>query len=320
MSVNVSMNCSLARELSRESAPERISHSTFMAAPRPRILFAACASGEPTDALLRAAELTTALDADLHVLRVASGTGHARTKNGKNHLVRATISAERAVTTARRTRAWCDAVLSEKLPSRRVEVRVGDFVEQVVLRANALHAALVVLPPDEGQSGRRVTSVVMEANVPVLVARPHTESETIVAATDLEDSRLPVLHRAAELARRLETDVVLMHNIPPRTEIAAWSSFFTANDGSLFKRLHRMRRAAGELDVESEAVVEQMPSAADAILETARERDADIVVVGTRAKTPFESSRVGSVPGRIVERARRSVLVTPLRATRSVSH
>ncbi|WP_240807846.1 universal stress protein [Polyangium spumosum] len=284
-------------------------------ASRGRILFAACASGAPTQALRRAVALATALDADLFLLRVTPHASPEARRRFSNELFGAVVLVDRTLTTLRQTRAWCDAVLPEPLPSGHIQVRSGDFIEEVVSEARALGAALIVLPPDEGHSGSRVTAISTRANVPVLVARPSTGVETILAATDLQDHELPVLRRAASFARRLGTEVVLVHNVPPTPVVPAWKSFFAHDRSALFSRLARLRKAATSVDVDStDAVVKRDASAVDAILAAAREKDVDIVVVGTRARRPGISTHVSSVASRIVERARRSVLVTPVRA------
>ncbi|MBK8259309.1 MAG: universal stress protein [Polyangiaceae bacterium] len=48
------------------------------------------------------------------------------------------------------------------------------------------------------------------------------------------------------------------------------------------------------------------------VLGEAREHNADLVVVGTRKRTWFDRLVAGSVAEQIVNRAKRSVLVTPL--------
>ena len=50
----------------------------------------------------------------------------------------------------------------------------------------------------------------------------------------------------------------------------------------------------------------------EAILQEARVQDADLVVVGTRSKSWLARVLTGSVAARVVNRANRSVLVTPL--------
>jgi nucleotide-binding universal stress UspA family protein len=67
-------------------------------------------------------------------------------------------------------------------------------------------------------------------------------------------------------------------------------------------------QAAG---VEVEAViVEDAP--AKALVELAAERDARVIVVGTRGESPFRGALIGSTPHKLVNLADRPVLVVPL--------
>jgi nucleotide-binding universal stress UspA family protein len=63
-------------------------------------------------------------------------------------------------------------------------------------------------------------------------------------------------------------------------------------------------------DVELEAViVERAP--AEGLAELARERDARVIVVGTRGEGPFRAALIGSTPHKLLQLADRPVLVVP---------
>ena len=178
-------------------------------------------------------------------------------------------------------------------------------------------------PPLDGRFGGLVVALANLANVPVLIARAPSADETIVAATDLQAANYPVLRQAAQLAEQIDASLVALHNVPPppmsaRTVTRA-ATFDSAVESQTEDRRRRLERATSELQLFAEAVVSHEANSADAILREARARDADVVVVGARRPSWFERLRRGSVPSRVVDRARRSVLVTPIGDHRSNS-
>lgn len=67
-------------------------------------------------------------------------------------------------------------------------------------------------------------------------------------------------------------------------------------------------QAAG---VEVEAVIVE-DSPAKALVDLATERDARVIVVGTRGESPFRGALIGSTPHKLVNLSDRPVLVVPL--------
>lgn len=80
------------------------------------------------------------------------------------------------------------------------------------------------------------------------------------------------------------------------------------------QRRASLLEAAGALSVESEAVLRSELDPAQAVLDEARTRDADLIVVGTRGRSWLERLLTSSVSEQIINRARRSVLVAPVPA------
>jgi nucleotide-binding universal stress UspA family protein len=285
----------------------------------PRVLLAAYGVGRPTPALLRAASVARSLGAELHVLRLIPVGGRWGASLGRGGTFDAMARAQGAIRLYRETRAWCADALPHPIEDECLHVRVGELVEGTLSVATDLDADLVVLPPAEGRSGIRVTSIVEKADIPVLVARAHTAHDTVVAASDLDDPRFTVLRSAATLGRHLASHLVAVHNVPPvvvpaTVRIPESGVYLAAEPADLGAREARLRCAACELDPEAEAVVCQEPSTAEAILAAARERDADLVVVGTRPHSWFDRVVTGTVAVRVVDRAVQSVLVMPIHA------
>lgn len=295
---------------------------SLRAAPRARataarsaVLFALFEDGCPTVSLLRAASLARLLDADLHVMRVLPELTRVSTLFPQNNLVDAVRTVERALHANRTTRAWLRSCLGESNLAR-FTITHGGFVKQVVERAADLDAVLIVVPPREAQMGNTITSLACTSGVPVLVAREATKDETIVAATDLESDGYPVLRCAALLGQRLDAPVIAVHNVNPMSVVVGvdmtWPLTVLQGDPVRQARSARLLQAADKLPVDARAVVRNEVNPADAILAEAREHDADMVVVGTRKHGWLERLFGGSVAAQVVNRAKRSVLVTPL--------
>lgn len=286
-------------------------------AQRPVVLFALFEDGRPTASLLRAVALARVLDADLHVLRVLPELTRVNTLFPQNNVMDAVRTVERTLQTNRATRAWLRSCLHEEESDvEHFAVAHGGFVEKVAEHAAELDALLIVVPPREGRMGRTITSLASTSGVPVLVARAATKDETIVAATDLESEGYPVLRRAAQLGQQLDAPVIAVHNVNPMSVVVgidmAWPVTVLPGDPTREARRARLMRATDKLPADARAVVRNEVNPVDAILAEARQHDADLVVVGTRKRGWFDRLVGGSVAAQVVNRAKRSVLVTPL--------
>jgi nucleotide-binding universal stress UspA family protein len=71
--------------------------------------------------------------------------------------------------------------------------------------------------------------------------------------------------------------------------------------------IHQAQAAGVEVDA---VIVEDAP--AKALVEVAAERDARVIVVGTRGESPFRGALIGSTPHKLVNLSDRPVLVVPL--------
>lgn len=76
------------------------------------------------------------------------------------------------------------------------------------------------------------------------------------------------------------------------------------------QRLTEAEELASADDAEVEAVIVERPPA-EALATLAEERDARVIVVGTRGESPIRGALLGSTPHKLLHLARRPVLVVP---------
>ena len=203
----------------------------------------------------------------------------------------------------------------------RMQIRCGMFVDEVVAGARSLDARVIVLEPRKKRCGSEVAKIVRRSRVPVLVARDSAPDEVIVAATDLSDPNMPVMQRAARLSVRLSEPVVVVHNLSPFSSMsggqAHWS--LAPRDDERSRRWTRLRQASRQLGLDtSVTLVCDEANPTEAIVQTARTRNADLVVVGTHRRSWLGRLFHRSVAVQVVNRAQRSVLVTPFVAPSTV--
>jgi nucleotide-binding universal stress UspA family protein len=190
-----------------------------------------------------------------------------------------------------------------------VVVRRGSFVEQVAFHLRLTDISLIVIGEEWGGIGKLATSLARRAKRSVMVARPGMFSG-ILAATDLSTPGHPVLHEAARLGAALGVPVTAFHNVDP---LAVGGLYGEAP--SRFQQSQRLQRAVRGLTIKAAATVRADIDPVGAIREQARHSNADMVVVGTHSRPPWERLLWGSVSSRVVERAPGSVVVTPAGAS-----
>lgn len=186
-------------------------------------------------------------------------------------------------------------------------------VEGLVEAAATPGVALVVLPASLGWFASGVTGLAARAGVPVLLAHALQGQERLVVGTNLEDPQRPVIRRALDFAARLEAPLTIVHNSPElREELAAATA--AAGLPPLEKVADASDAVVNELAAAGQAAevtVKRRGDAVTGILEAAQEQDADVIVVGVRARTA-----PGLFAERVAERlcasARRSVLLVPV--------
>lgn len=140
------------------------------------------------------------------------------------------------------------------------------------------------------------------------------EYKTILAATDFSEHSLPGLRHAADLAERLGSKVVLTYVVDDRLSAV----IFAAASESSAELLERHRLHA--VDHLAEFVRKHLPNRQveqvvlvgkphDRIVELARERKADLIVVSTHGHGFVGHILVGSTTERILHHAPCPVMV-----------
>lgn len=279
--------------VSAQATPPPAKHSRATTA---RVLLALGGERLAARALREAHAFARALGAELHVIRIVPRV-HGDTTEGPVSIARALREAQRAVMAGRHTRALCDRVLLERLPSKSVSVRLGAFITQVGQRAAELEANIIALVPQRQRIGGVATRLALQTGRAVLVARGRGTFATLLAATDLKDAQTPVLRRAARLGRELNAAVVALHGLvdePSNRVIPV----------ALEQRREALERATLMVGSSILPLVLRAKSSAQCILDGARVNAADLIVVGARAR-----SAASATAADVVKRARRSVLV-----------
>ncbi len=190
---------------------------------------------------------------------------------------------------------------------------VNEGVARLGAALEPLRPRLVVMPASQFWPGDTVARLAAACGTPVLVARASRRPGRVVAATNLEDGSLPVLHQAAEWAHTLHWPLTFVHNL--QTSPLAWVGI----DAFPFvppepvepalgpRQMHQLEQVAGEADADVTVTHSLDPVAG--ILDAAREAAAELLVVGTPHAASWMSRRVTA---RVVASAKRSVLVVPL--------
>lgn len=284
------------------------------------LLFAS--SGPHESAALQHTEaLAQSLHAELHVLRVVPPPRSFPAAVARRlGLKAAPREVDPCVEQRRLTARWCDDVLSAPLSRRRLAVRTGGFVSQVVQYARTLEDPVIVLPPSRRRLGSTATALAWASSRSVLVVRASARAATVLVATGLEKGATFCLQKARSLGRQLGAPVVALHNV---TRIPS-----TVSVGSplLAPLLLAPRPASDRAPLEAARVTQARERLAPmstivtneldlvgAIIEQARRYRAHTVVVGTRRRSWFERFIEPSIAAAVVDGADRSVLVTPHR-------
>ena len=137
--------------------------------------------------------------------------------------------------------------------------------------------------------------------------------KNILVAVDFSETSQRALEAAEDLARRCGARLHLLHSHP--IQVLTSSPYapvlpvyhFDDLDSAARKQLHAWREehCAAELDV-VEHLSEEPPSLA--IVDTASELGADLIVIGTRGLTGLKHALLGSVAERVVQGAKCPVL------------
>ena len=275
------------------------------------VLFVSATASAASGGVWRAQALADLLQLPLLILHVLS-----ERRNRLLNALDATSAGRllsRFVQVARISTEHYRGILGDRFADDRLVIGMGDVVEEAAVYATELAAAVVVVAADE-LNGTQVTHLARIAARPVLVTHARrSASGSVVAATDLSAEHYPVLQQARALATLRNAPLVTVHNVPP-TAIMRGLAFLRTG------RLTSKRPIASALELQrasevvgaDAAVLLQTTDPARAVLDEARSRAADIIVVGTHQRTGLRERAHKSIAATIVDRARRSIIVEPI--------
>jgi len=136
----------------------------------------------------------------------------------------------------------------------------------------------------------------------------------ILCPVDFSEYSVLALRYAFALSRENDASLVLLHSVPDLSQAISYL------EGNYIGTVHEamMSNAAEKLDQFSETVIHQDPdvmkiiergSPSDAILKTAREIRADLIVMGTHGHSGYERFFLGSVTNKVLHKATLPVLI-----------
>jgi nucleotide-binding universal stress UspA family protein len=206
------------------------------------------------------------------------------------------------------------------------EIRIeSGSADSAILRVAEDVKATLVVTASRGLSGiarlllgNVAERIVRYAHCSVLVARPHKKTNKILVATDLSDPSLAAVSLAAEAAQRSSAELVIVYalDVFPSPAMGLTVPFGGVPIVPPPELVQQMRTGAEaalaalieRLGIKAEGrVVEGDP--ASAIIRTARQIEADLVVVATHGRTGLMRVALGSVAEKVVRGAHSSVLV-----------
>jgi nucleotide-binding universal stress UspA family protein len=282
-------------------APARPPRPTAMAVRRGRVVVGVSFDRASALALRRAHALALALGLDLRVVHVAS----VESCDGAGFAGASMSRAARARGAKGAVRRWALVDLGIDLPPRSVRVPFGDPAEQLRKEAARARSELLVVggrsDARDSAPGELVHALVADSACPVLVSSPSGDGKSMMVATDLDSPRLPVVRAAARMARRLGRLLTVVHNV----DGASASPQPRRVEQAMTHRLETLGEVVRAIDHVEDATVTREATAVDGILQVARTRDVDMVVVGVRRG-------LGLTSRSILAEARRSVLTVPL--------
>ncbi len=233
------------------------------------------------DALRRALALSEVFSARLHVvvpLRLGSRPLVQREEEVRRDVVR-----------------WAAAKAKVVLSKQQVRVGLGD--RAIDLAAAETNAELLVVGSGDANLAAASIDTARALSRSLLVAAPPRTSHEVIAATDLTELTCPVVTTASRFAGALSARVTIVHTIE--------DSLQATERERLPSRIRRLETLARQLAGVRAGYFSVSKTAAEAIADVAKNRDADIAVVGLRRGH-------GRTLSSLLERAVCSVLAIPL--------
>lgn len=198
-----------------------------------------------------------------------------------------------------------------------VEVESGSPHAGILEVADRVRAGLIVLGP-----GAAALRVARSAHCPVLVARPSPAGGAVLGATDFSDPAVPAIQMAADVAKRRDVDLRVLHclDVEVVSALAAAGSVSpmilppipTSVLHDLESKAHeRLGEALARAGAKGETLVAR-GAPTHGILKAATDRPTALIVVGTRGRTGLSRLVIGSVAEQVISRAPCSVMVVAL--------
>jgi nucleotide-binding universal stress UspA family protein len=133
-------------------------------------------------------------------------------------------------------------------------------------------------------------------------------SSGVVVGYDGSDSAKAALRAAIEVGRAYGEKVVVAFGYELSPVGGELHDYHAALKELAGKRVAEAMELAGDDGVEA-VIVEQEP--AQAFVDLAAERDARVIVVGSRGESPIKGALLGSTPHKLLHLSDRPVLVVP---------
>lgn len=152
---------------------------------------------------------------------------------------------------------------------------------------------------------------------------PTAEWKRICCPVDFSDASRAALEVAADLARRFDAELTLLHAYPvpgytfPDGSVVASSRMMQELSDQAERHLAEWRREAEKLGAPRVTYEKAVGEPASEILAFADDRRMDLLVLGTHGRTGLEHALMGSVAERVARKGRCPVLtVHPAHAPR----
>jgi nucleotide-binding universal stress UspA family protein len=134
-------------------------------------------------------------------------------------------------------------------------------------------------------------------------------SRGVIVGYDGSDCAKAALRTAVEVGRAYDEPVIIAFGYELSPVGGELHDYHAALQELASKRVAEARElASGAKEIET-VVIEDSP--AQALVELGRQRDARVIVVGTRGEGPIRGALLGSTPHKLLHLADRPVLVVP---------
>jgi len=189
-----------------------------------------------------------------------------------------------------------------------VLVRYGKAAEQIVSeQASELYTIMIMArsdqpSPETGRLGSQVSAVLRQASVPILVLKEAcTSLNRILIATAAGEPGKNDVRMGGWIARRLSAAVTLVYVARSGNE----------TEPTVQSHLDRALTTLTSLEIQAESVISRASKPEEGILNEARERRSDLIVLGSHGPEARSIFGLDDVTLRVVSAAEQAVLVVP---------